>query len=78
MSKKTKMSVDEVLERAKRFFDGNFGLTLSNHESQCCLEFAGKLGFVTLAIEESDETTEVIVRTREWEYQVKDFLRNLK
>jgi hypothetical protein len=78
ISKKTKMTSNEVLDRAKIFFDGNFGLTLRNHNPTCCMEFTGEIGFVEVTIEGSDGKTEVIVRTREWEYQVKDFLHALK
>ncbi|MHA2045229.1 MAG: hypothetical protein ACW99G_10570 [Candidatus Thorarchaeota archaeon] len=78
MSRRTKMSADEILDSAKRYFDGSFGLSLENYNPSCCAEFTGEIGFVDIAVERSYEKMEVIVRTREWEYQVKDFLRKLK
>jgi hypothetical protein len=78
MAKETKMSADEVLDRARSYFDDRFGLTLGYFNPQCCMEFTGEIGFVDIAVEGSDGKVEVIVRTREWEYQIKDFLRGLK
>jgi hypothetical protein len=78
MSKITRMSADEILDRAKNFFDGSFGLTMGNYKPSCCVEFIGEIGFVDIAVEGSDGKMEVIVQTREWEFQVKDFLRKLK
>jgi hypothetical protein len=78
MSKETKMSADEILNRAKDYFDNRFGLTLDNYNPSCCIEFHGEIGFVEIAVEGSEDKTEVIIRTREWEFQVKDFLRGLK
>ncbi|MFW9797213.1 MAG: hypothetical protein ACFFE2_09245 [Candidatus Thorarchaeota archaeon] len=78
MSKKTKLAADEVLNKAKAFFDGSFGLTLKNYNPSCCIEFSGEIGFVEITVECTGEITEVIVRTREWEYQIKDFLRSFK
>lgn len=78
ISKKTRMSADEVLDRARSYFDNRFGLTLGNYNPQCCMEFTGEIGFVDIAVEGLDGKLQVIVRTREWEYQIKDFLRGLK
>jgi hypothetical protein len=78
MSKKTKMSADEVLDRAKVFFNGHFGLKMGNYKPSCCVEFTGEIGFVDVSIEGSVGKLEVTVRTRELEYQIKDFLQKLK
>lgn len=78
MSKDTKLSADEILDRARNYFDNRFGLKLENYNPSCCIEFQSEIGFVDIAVEESNGKTEVIVRTREWEFQVKDFLRGLK
>lgn len=78
MSKETKMSADEILDRARNYFDNRFGLTMDNYNPSCCIEFHGEIGFVEVEVEESEGKMEVIIRTREWDFQVKDFLRGLK
>jgi hypothetical protein len=41
------------------------------------MEFVSDLGYITVEIIEHEDENEVILRTREWEYQVEQFITNL-
>ena len=77
MSKRTKMSREEIIRRAKAKFDGQFGLAARNPNANCCMEFVSDLGYITIEIVEHEHESEVILRTREWEYQVEQFISSL-
>ena len=74
MSKRTKLSSEEVLERAKNFFENNSGLKLADETAGCCIEFSSNLGFVIVQIQNEPQNREVVVRTQEYEYQIQEFL----
>ena len=74
MSKRTKLSSEEVLERAKNFFENNSGLKLTDETADCCIEFSSNLGFVIVQIQNEPQSREVVVRTQEYEYQIQEFL----
>lgn len=77
ISKKTRLSSDEVILRAKTFFENNLGLTLAEETAGCCVEFRSKLGFVIVQAMEEDKEREVTVSTREYEYQIQEFLKKV-
>ena len=77
MSKKTKLDREEVFKKARDTFEGKFGLAGSDIEDECCMEFTSEIGFVTVKVVESGDENEVILTTREWEYQIEGFLLNL-
>lgn len=77
MSKETKLSPREVIDRAKKFFDGKYGLTMVESDSSCCAHFLSDVGFVTLRVVTSGDHNEAILETREWDYQIQEFLRKL-
>ncbi|MHA2042096.1 MAG: hypothetical protein ACW975_09560 [Candidatus Thorarchaeota archaeon] len=77
MSKRTKLEREEIIRRAKMKFDGRFGLAAKNPNAECCMEFVSDLGYITVEIIEHEDENEVILRTREWEYQVEQFITNL-
>ena len=74
MSKRTKLSSEEVLERAKNFFENNSGLKLADETTNCCIEFSSNLGFVIVQVQNEPQSREVVVRTQEYEYQIQEFL----
>jgi hypothetical protein len=43
-------------------------------QGEDCVTFEGGGGYVSLTISETGKGTEVDLETREWEYQVKEFL----
>ena len=73
---KTELSPEEVLEKAKAYFGENgTGLTLTE-ENDCCLTFEGGGGNVTISVT-GGEKTDVDLVTREWMYDVRQFMRTL-
>ncbi len=74
---KTKLSQEDVIENAKRFFgEGGLGLELTEETPQC-LTFEGGGGFVTVTLCPEGKETRVDLVTQEWDYQVKRFVSDL-
>ena len=77
ISKETKLSPADVVERASRFF-GKDGEGLKETErTPCCISFDGAGGYLSVSVAEKNELRTVDVETREFEYQAKKFLGNL-
>jgi len=73
---KTKMDPQGVIQRAVDFFgEGGAGLDLLER-SPCCARFEGGGGHVSVTVSEQDPT-EVEVVTREFDYEVKQFVRQV-
>ena len=77
-AKETKLAVGEVLRRAEQFFGpGELGLKLVERNA-CCVSFEGSGGHVTVSAARcTPDRTEVDLETREWDYQVKEFMEGL-
>ncbi|NIO72563.1 MAG: hypothetical protein GTN71_26970 [Anaerolineae bacterium] len=78
-SVKTKLSPEDAIKKAKAYFgEGGLGLEMSE-QNPCCVYFEGGGGHVTVtvgAVEGKKETTATL-ETREWDYQVKRFMREI-
>ena len=73
----TKLSPEEVIEKAKVLF-GEAGLGLEMVEKNpCCVTFTGGGGYVTVTASAKEKKTVVDLETREWDYDVKRFMRAL-
>jgi hypothetical protein len=73
----TTLATGEVVTQLKTFFGkGGVGLHLSEDTPQC-LAFEGGGGYVRASICAEGEKTRVSLVTQEWEYQVKEFAKNL-
>jgi len=73
---KTKMSPEEIIQQAVEFF-GKDGVGLEVTEcGPCCAVFAGGGGHVSVTVSEG-KGTEVELVTREWDYDVKRFVRQI-
>ena len=72
----TKLSPEEIIRRAVVFFgkDGS-GLEVID-QGRCCARFEGGGGHISVTVNEGDET-EVELVTREWDYDVKQFMRQI-
>jgi hypothetical protein len=72
----TKLSPEQIIQKALDFFgkDG-VGLEITD-QSRCCVSFQGGGGHVSLTVIEG-EKTEVELVTREWDYDVKQFMRQI-
>ncbi len=77
LSKNTTRSESEVLDLARDFFDGHFGLKKRDEIEDCCVVFVSELGHVTVQAIPRGKKTEAILRTREFDHQVKEFAQKL-
>jgi hypothetical protein len=78
MSRKTRLSSNEVLRMAKVFFNSELGIPVTDETDGCCIDFSNDLGFVTVSVTPEERGTEVKITTREWDYQIQQFLSKLK
>jgi hypothetical protein len=77
MGKKTNYEPQEVLQKAVDFFKTKGGLKLEQ-QSPTMVYLVGGGGHVQVTIEpNTDDKTEVDIQTREWDYDVKQFLKEL-
>jgi hypothetical protein len=78
-SVKTKLSPEEAIKKATAYFgEGGLGLE-SVEQDPCCVYFTGGGGHVSVTagtVEGKKETT-VTLETREWDYHVKRFMREI-
>jgi hypothetical protein len=75
----TKLTPEEVILRAKKFFGagpGGVGLQVTE-DSECCLTFVGGGGHVTVSATDGQPHTSVEIETAEWDWQVKEFSRQI-
>jgi len=74
---KTKLSLEEVTQRLKKFFGkGGLGLEITEEAPQC-LAFEGGGGHVTVILCPEEGKTRINLETREWENQVRKFVSGL-
>lgn len=78
VTKKSNLPPEKIMERVKEYFNGKFGLKVVEEISNCCVEFSSNLGFVNAQIVDRGKYRELTLTTREWEYQVEEFLNQLK
>ena len=77
IAKNTRLTPEEVIEKAARFF-GSAGQGLAEKErSMCCISFEGGGGYVTVSVADGDGRRMVDVESREFEYQIKSFMNIL-
>lgn len=76
--KETRRTPAEVMDRARVFF-GPQGVGLKVEEdSECCLHLSDGGGYVLVEIALGDGgRTSVNIETREWDYQVLEFLKTI-
>ena len=75
--KDSKLSPAKVLEKALEFFGpGGLGLEVKE-EGEGCAIFDGGGGHVFVQACEGGKGSEVDLETREWDYQVKQFMRKI-
>lgn len=76
-SVKTAKGPEEAVEEAKAFFgEGGLGLEIAS-ETPCCITLQGGGGHVTVTTSNEEDKTEVDLETREWDYHVKQFMRQI-
>lgn len=73
----TKLSPEETLKKAVEFF-GPKGLGLEiKDQNTGCATFEGSGGGVFISTCAADKGTSVELESREWDYQVKEFIRTI-
>jgi len=78
ITKKTKMKPEDVTKKAVRFFGPiGYGLEITE-QTETCASFEGGGGYISITTCLEGEITSVDIETREWEYQVKEFIGKLK
>ena len=78
LSTKSKLSPEEVIKRAVKYFGpGGYGLKVEE-EGDCCASFEGGGGGVRITVTEQKKGSTVDVESREWDYQAKAFLEKLR
>jgi len=74
----TKLSPEEAIKRAVKFFGPQgYGLTVKE-EAPCCAEFEGGGGGVRATATAKGKGSTVSFESREWDYQVKEFISKIK
>lgn len=74
---KTKLSPEEVIKRAMEFFSSGYGLKVVEH-TPTSTYFEGSGGGVDVTTCAEEKMTSVELVSREWDYQVKEFISNMK
>ena len=74
---KSKLSPEEAIKRAVEFFGpGGHGLEVKNQTPDCAY-FEGGGGGVNVTTCAEEKGTSVELESREWDYQVKEFIRKI-
>jgi hypothetical protein len=73
--KESKLAPEKVLSKAVEFF-GKTGLTLKQQD-ECVASFQGGGGHVIVTVNKKGNGSDVDLETREWDYQVKEFMKKL-
>ena len=79
MGKESKLVPSEVVEKAVTFFGPTgLGMKVVEHGA-CCARFEGTGGhvYVQTADIEGEDGSKVTTEGREWEYQIKQFMREI-
>ena len=78
LSAGTKLDKDEVIERAVAFFGpGGYGLEVAE-QADGYAAFTGGGGGIEVTVSTEGRKTAVDLLSREWDYQVKEFLDKIK
>ena len=76
-SVETKLSTEQAIQKAVAFFgEGGLGLDVTE-QGGCCAHFVGGGGHVRVTVAAGDPRTTVELETREWDYDVKQFMHNI-
>ena len=76
-SVETKLSTEQAIEQAVAYFGpGGVGLEVTE-QGDCCTHFVGGGGHVRVTVAAGERRTTVELETREWDYDVKQFMRKI-
>ncbi|MGD2097381.1 MAG: hypothetical protein PVG35_07350 [Desulfobacterales bacterium] len=77
LSKHTQLDPDQIIVKAENFFGEKGEGLVAKESTPCCIMFVGSGGFVTVSVVDEQKTRTVDIETREFDYQVKEFLQSL-
>jgi len=77
MAKQTRLKREEIIARAVEFFGEKGEHLEEKHRNPCSVCFEGGGGYVLISIVEESHKRTLDIETREYEYQVKRFLKTL-
>jgi hypothetical protein len=77
MEKHLKTPCHEVMKYADAFFTNNGLESEDSNPEQFCAHYSGGGGYVSVQCCPEDNHTRVLVEGREWEYQIKEFMKKL-
>jgi hypothetical protein len=72
----TRLSPEQALDKAKAYFAESLGLEVTG-ESPCCISFVGGGGHVTVTAHADGRRNHMELETREWDYQVQQFMHEI-
>ncbi len=73
----TKLTPQDAVKKAVVFFGpGGYGLKVTA-QTDACASFEGGGGGVSVTVHQEGKKTAIDLETREWEYQVKEFLQKI-
>ena len=76
-STETRLASEEVIRRAIAYFGpGGLGLEVCQQDP-CRVEFSGGGGHVMIAANAGEKKTAVDLETREWDFQVRQFMHEI-
>jgi hypothetical protein len=76
-SVETRQSPEEAIKKAIGYFgEGGLGLQV-DEQGPCCVYFEGGGGFIRATASKGKKRTEVELESREWDYQVKQFMQEI-
>jgi hypothetical protein len=76
-SVETKLSVEKAVQRAAAYFGPEgLGLAVIEHDP-CCVYLEGGGGHVRVTASAGEKTTTLDLETREWDYHVRRFMREV-
>jgi hypothetical protein len=74
----TKLGAEEVIKRAVKFFGPEgYGLAVKEQDG-CSAAFEGGGGGVAVSATAKGKGAAVVLESREWDYQVREFIRKIK
>jgi len=75
-SVETKLEPEEAIRRAVAYFRDGLGLE-AVEQNPCCIQFQGGGGHVSATAYQEGKKTTLELETREWDRQVREFMRLL-
>jgi hypothetical protein len=73
----TRLSPEQAIDKAVAWFgEGGLGLEVTER-SERCAAFAGGSGHIAITATPGDPRTNIELVTREWDYDVKQFMRKI-